>query len=736
MLPANTSYEATLEVTRMHIRRIAFPSRRWALRFGLPAAASAALVAGLIAVTHQAQADTANPYLPSYGHPYRHGAVPNTDAVAKIQGWNAAHRGIAAASANNLTYGGGNHGIGVTIGAPKAYIVFWGSQWGTMTTDSSGYMHFSNDTAGLAVRVQKLLKGLGTNNEKWSGVMTQYCEGVATGAQTCPAKGVPHVGYPYGGALAGTWYDNGSATPTTSTAFQLGQEAVTAAGHFGNSTPQLNRNAQYVIVSPHGTQPDGFNNGVANFCAWRDWSGDVGATSTAGDIAFTNLPYTLDAGINCGTNFLNTGTAGTLDGVSIVEGHEYAETITDQNPAGGWDGPKDENGDACIWIAPGTQGGAANVSFSTGSFAMQATWSNSFNSGAGGCEISHSIVEGDSYAVGYVWNDQPTTAGCHVPSTSYSRSTRSDSSVNTICRNSTGSYTVHFAGLASNGGNVEVSAYESSARSCKVGSWFPSGTEQLVNVFCSDFAGNATDSNFTAEYAKGGSASNTFAFAWANNATSASYTPSTTYQYNSHGGRATIKRNSTGNYTVSFPDTTTSHAQAAGSVKVTAYGSGSGVCKVASWGPNSGKTAETVNVLCFTSAGAASDEQFSIAYLNKTNLVGDKLDGTAYARADQPSSGSYTPSSSYQFDQIKSTTATVTITRSAVGTYAVHLPKQDGGWDGGHVQVTAYGVGTDRCQVQSWFGETGGRVANILCFNNSGSSVDARYVVEYTAQVQ
>jgi serine protease len=718
----------------MHIPRTRFPSRRWALRYGLPAAASAALVAGLLAANAPAQADTTNPYLPSYGHPYRHGAVPDTDTLKQVQAWNAAHpSAVAAASANNLTYRGGNHGIGVTIGAPKAYIVFWGSQWGTMTTDSSGYMHFSNDTAGVAVRVQRLLKGLGTNSEKWSGVMTQYCEGVATGAQTCPAKGVPHIGYPYGGALAGTWYDNGSATPNTSTALQLGQEAVTAASHFGNTTPQLNRNAQYVIVSPHGTHPDNFNTTLNNWCAWHDWNGDVGATSTVGDIAFTNMPYTIDKS-NCGTNFVNTGTAGTLDGVSIVEGHEYAETITDQNPRGGWDGPKDENGDACAWISSG-QGAAANVSFSTGSFAMQSTWSNSFNSGAGGCEISHSIVEGDSYTVGYVWQDDPFSGGCHVPSTFYSRSTRSDSSVNTICRNGTGSYTVHFAGLASNGGNVQVSAYGSSAHSCKVGSWFRSGTEELVNVLCFNFAGSAVDANFTASFAKGGSASNTFAFAWANQPTTASYTPSTTYQYNSHGGRATVTRTSTGRYTVSFPDTTTSGAQAAGGVKVTAYGSGSGVCKVVSWGP-SGTTAEKVNVACFTSSGAASDELFSIAYVNKTNLVGDKLNGTAYAWADQPSSASYTPFSSYQFDQIKSTTGTVTITRSGTGTYAVHFPKQNGGWDGGHFQVTAYGSGTERCQVQNWGDETGGRVVNILCFANGGSLVDTRYDVQYTARVQ
>ena len=69
----------------------------------------------------------------------------------------------------------------------------------------------------------------------------------------------------------------------------------------------------------------------------------------------TNLPYVTDAGASCGQDFVNSN--GTLDGVSIVEGHEYAETITDQTPAGGWtDSSGEETGDKCAWISPGASG--------------------------------------------------------------------------------------------------------------------------------------------------------------------------------------------------------------------------------------------------------------------------------------------------------------------------------------------------------------------------------------------
>ena len=210
--------------------------------------------------------------------------------------------------AKTLAYGGGVDGIGVTNGAPKVYLVFYGHQWGTQGTDASGNLTLSGDAAGGAPLLQKLFKGLGTGGETWSGVMTQYCDGVgmATGATTCPATAT-HVGYPTGGALAGVWYDSSVASPASATANQLGQEAVTAAAHFGNTTPAQQPLAQYVILSPTGTHPDGFNTSSGQFCAWHDWNGDpyVGASSAYGDIAFTNMPYVIDMGTSCGQNFVN-----------------------------------------------------------------------------------------------------------------------------------------------------------------------------------------------------------------------------------------------------------------------------------------------------------------------------------------------------------------------------------------------------------------------------------------------
>jgi serine protease len=355
------------------------------LAAGVAAAALAAggLAIGATAAVAAPAGPQINPYSPAYGHTYRHGVEPTREVQAQI----LAHP-TTALVAGNLNYGGGVDGIGVTTGAPRVYLVFWGSQWGSAGTDGNGNTTFTGDPNGEAPRLQQLFKGLGTGGELWSGVMTWFCEGVATGSQTCPATGVAHVGYPTGGALAGVWANTGSASPSAPTALQLGQTAVTAASHFGNTTATSNRNAQYVILSAHNIQPDGFPS--AGFCAWHDWNGDVGASSSVGDIAFTNMPYVTDAGTSCGQNFVNSGSAGTLDGVTMVEGHEYAETITDQNPAGGWtDSSGEENADKCAWMTTGA-GASQNVSFTTGTFAMQGTWGNDTS----GCQISHSIVGG------------------------------------------------------------------------------------------------------------------------------------------------------------------------------------------------------------------------------------------------------------------------------------------------------------------------------------------------------
>jgi serine protease len=358
------------------------------------AATIAALAVPAAAAPSGTASPVVNPYSPAYNHAYRHGVVPTLAVNAQMKKWAKAHPlATAATGPKTLSYGGGIDGIGVQSGHSKVYLVFYGTQWGTQSTDANGNARFTGDSAGAAGAAQQMFKGIGTNGELWSADLTQWCDGpnVSAGATGCPSNAA-FIPYQSGGVLAGVWYDNAAASPSAATAAQLGNEAVKAAGHFGNTTAASNRYAYYVILSPHGTNPDNYQ---GQYCAWHDYNKDVGVSSPYGDIAFSNQPYNIDSGAGCGVGFVNS--PGTLDGWTMTLGHEWHEEMSDQNPAGGWTNHTgssyngQENSDECAWIAPGQTGGAANVSFgSFGTWAEQASWSNDTNS----CAISHAIVGG------------------------------------------------------------------------------------------------------------------------------------------------------------------------------------------------------------------------------------------------------------------------------------------------------------------------------------------------------
>ena len=275
--------------------------------------------------------------------------------------WQFARSGSGTAgTVSKLSYHGGIGGIGVET-TPKIYLVLWGSQW-------------SSDPSGEATILTNFYTGVGGST--WMNSVTQYCQGVASGSVTCGTSGV-HAGNP-AAILAGIWKDNASTAPAHPTQSQIAAEALKAASHFGNTTSTSNASVQYVIATPHGYNSSGFG---TQYCAWHSW-----ASSSAGYIAYTNLPYMTDAGASCGANFNGLGATA---GITIVAGHEMGETMTDQLPSSGWtDSGGAENGDKCAWISSG-QGASAILNLVTGNFAVQSLWSNAFNGGVGGCVLAY-----------------------------------------------------------------------------------------------------------------------------------------------------------------------------------------------------------------------------------------------------------------------------------------------------------------------------------------------------------
>ncbi|MFE0462514.1 Ig domain-containing protein [Kitasatospora sp. NPDC058965] len=283
-----------------------------------------------------------------------------------------------------MTYKGGQESTGVISGPPKVYLVVWGSQWGTSSTDANGDVVMSKDADQAVPYQQDFFKGLGSSGDGWSAVLTQYCEGIQAGAVQCPASAA-HIQYPTpGSVLAGVWVDNAAAAPQAASEPELGAEALAAAKHFGNLTQAQNSNVQYIIDSPQGTDPDKWRE--LGYCAWHDFQ-----RSQYGSLAYTNMPYLTDVA-GCGTNWFGENTArGRLDGYGIIGGHEYAETLTDPNTPGGWtDATGQEVADKCAWIPYGANGGLFFENLSTGSFPLQTLWSNTDHL----CQSSDPVVTG------------------------------------------------------------------------------------------------------------------------------------------------------------------------------------------------------------------------------------------------------------------------------------------------------------------------------------------------------
>ncbi|MBA3488090.1 MAG: hypothetical protein H0T78_00845, partial [Longispora sp.] len=207
-------------------------------------------------------------------------------------------------------------------------------------------------------------------------------------------------------------------------------------------------------------------------------------------------------------------------------------------------------------------------------------------------------------------------------------------------------------------------------------------------------------------------------YVWANQASAPSYTPSSTYQWNSTNAQNTITRSGLGTYTIRYPGL----GITGGTVHVTSYGASSDRCKVQSWGPSGND--QQVNIRCFTLSGAPTDSMFTATYTNVTRVASGRKLG--YVWAGSPTASAYTPSTTYQGN---STGATNTVTRTTAGTYSVTMPGLSGAR--GDVQVTAYGTGSEYCKVTGWGPSGTNQNIGVKCFTTAGAPADAMFTMTY-----
>ncbi len=235
-------------------------------------------------------------------------------------------------SSNNLLYWGGP--VQTT---PHLYVVFWGSAWNS----SSG------DPYGVAAQLKAFYGVIGGSG--WLNSVSQYYQ--SNGA---------FIGNS-GNIFVGSYVDTSSSPPGRPKQSQLAAEAAKAAGHFGD----YSASASYVVALPHGIHPSGFG---TQWCAYHSTT-----TANHATIAWTNLPYMPDAGYSCGAGSVNN--PGTLDGVTIVGGHEQGETETDPFLNAWYDSTGAENGDKCAWMNLIDNPAA-------GGYPTQPLWSNASSGGS------------------------------------------------------------------------------------------------------------------------------------------------------------------------------------------------------------------------------------------------------------------------------------------------------------------------------------------------------------------
>ena len=265
-----------------------------------------------------------------------HGMLPN--------GHGRRGSGPSAASVRRTLSGGSNlvYNSGLLHSIPQVAIVYW------------GFSGSANDPNGEATYLTNFVNGMG--GTWWAATLTQYQNPLYIGSYSIANPAT---------YLVGTWYDTTNTVPATPSSGDIAAEAQRAVNHFGFLAPQL---VNFVIATPTGHSTSDFVANGGNICAWHSTT----TTSPGGaTFPFTNFPYQSDAGSSCGENLVNSGSAGTLDGVSIVAGHEIAETVTDPEPYSGWaDSSDQEIGDKCAWI------NLFDLSTSHGTFAVQPLWSN------------------------------------------------------------------------------------------------------------------------------------------------------------------------------------------------------------------------------------------------------------------------------------------------------------------------------------------------------------------------
>lgn len=285
---------------------------------------AAAVVSVVIALTGCSMAGSSLPHV--VRPPARHTSVLGATALRT-----SPDRATNPMLREHIEYQGG----GVQR-VPKIYVNYW------------GFNVSGRDPDGEQFYLTNFLEGVGGSS--WWSDLTQYYE-LRAGRRVHVQNNV--------GEFQGAWVDQ-TSVPLHPTDRQIQAAAKRLITHF-----RFDADATYIVATPHGRSTQGFG---TQFCTYHG-----ALLGSGGPVAYVDFPYMPDAGAPCFANAVNGGSAGRLDGVSILGGGVLSEAQTD--PFVGFN---------YAWINPDGSEVASDctglnlrdITFSTGTFAIQGLWSD------------------------------------------------------------------------------------------------------------------------------------------------------------------------------------------------------------------------------------------------------------------------------------------------------------------------------------------------------------------------
>lgn len=327
---------------------------------------------------------------------------------------------------------------------------------------------------------------------------------------------------------------------------------------------------------------------------------------------------------------------------------------------------------------------------------------------------------------GWIWVNHLTPSG--APQAPLNYQFNSKRAINYVRLAGTGQYIVTFPRLATDGGNVQVSAY-GGAHYCAVAGWGPAGEDLSVKVNCYSPTGAPFNGSFTAFlYKEQGVSIYNRAHVLAN--ADGSLAPG--FQWNARGGANTGRKlaGSAGRYEVFLPSIAMGIFSSDGGVPtVSAFGSVPARAEVDNWMTTAAGT--WVRIRTFDLGGTPMDAAFSLNFADDVgfgiNVAEDRLNMYGgYVFADHPADGMYNPS--VDFNNITAEPPSE-VRRLAMGSYQVRFSALKDR-NKTTALVTAIGRRGEYCTLGGWWG-AGGTDVFVNCYNAAGEPVDSRFTLTY-----